>query len=239
MLAKRATHDLSSLRTCVSAGETLPKATFDAWLAATGIRLLDGIGSTEMFHIFIGSPDDCARAGATGAVVPGYEAIVVDADGNPVPDGTAGRLAVRGPTGCKYLSDPRQKTYVQGGWNLTGDTYIRDEDGYFWFQARSDDMIVSAGYNIAGPEVEAALLLHAAVAECAVIGWPDAERGMLVKAFVVLRPGFDAGSTMTVELQNFVKATIAPYKYPRAVEYRSDLPKTPTGKLQRFLLRPS
>ncbi len=234
MLAKRAGHDLSSLRTCVSAGETLPKATFDAWLAATGIRLLDGIGSTEMFHIFIGSPEGRARAGATGEVVPGYEALVVDTDGNPVPDGTPGRLAVRGPTGCKYLSDPRQKTYVQGGWNLTGDIFIRDADGYFWFQARSDDMIVSAGYNIAGPEVEAALLLHEAVGECAVIGWPDAERGMLVKAFVVLRPGY---AEMTGALQDFVKATIAPYKYPRAIEYISELPKTSTGKLQRFLLR--
>lgn len=234
MLAKRATHDLSSLRTCVSAGETLPKATFDAWLAATGIRLLDGIGSTEMFHIFIASPADRARAGATGEVVPGYEARAVDEAGQTVPDGTPGRLAVRGPTGCKYLSDPRQKTYVQGGWNLTGDTYVRDADGYFWFQARSDDMIVSAGYNIAGPEVEAALLLHEAVAECAVIGWPDTQRGMVVKAFVVLRPGY---GEMTVALQDFVKATIAPYKYPRAIEYRAELPKTPTGKLQRFLLR--
>lgn len=234
MLGKIAGHDLSSLRKCVSAGETLPAATFDAWLAATGIRLLDGIGSTEMFHIFIASPEDRTRAGATGEVVPGYEARVVDDAGNPVPDGTPGRLAVRGPTGCKYLSDPRQKTYVQHGWNLTGDTYIRDADGYFWFQARSDDMIVSAGYNIAGPEVEAALLLHEAVAECAVIGWPDAERGMVVKAFVVLRPGYEE---MSLALQDFVKATIAPYKYPRAIEYRAELPKTPTGKLQRFLLR--
>ena len=237
MLGKLTGHDFSSLRKCVSAGETLPKATFDAWLAATGLRLLDGIGSTEMFHIFIASPEDQARGGATGRVVPGYEARVVDPSGNPVPDGTPGRLAVRGPTGCKYLSDPRQKTYVQSGWNLTGDTYIRDADGYFTFQARSDDMIVSAGYNIAGPEVEAALLLHEAVAECAVIGWPDAERGMVVKAFVVLRPGLEGDGAMTEELQNFVKATIAPYKYPRAVAYRPDLPKTATGKLQRFKLR--
>ena len=237
MLRKLTGHDFPSLRKCVSAGETLPKATFDAWLAATGLRLLDGIGSTEMFHIFIASPEDQARGGATGRVVPGYEARVVDPSGNPVPDGTPGRLAVRGPTGCKYLSDPRQKTYVQSGWNLTGDTYIRDADGYFTFQARSDDMIVSAGYNIAGPEVEAALLLHEAVAECAVIGWPDAERGMVVKAFVVLRPGLEGDGAMTEELQNFVKATIAPYKYPRAVAYRPDLPKTATGKLQRFKLR--
>jgi 2-aminobenzoate-CoA ligase len=234
MLGKLGLQGLPSLRKCVSAGETLPKATFDAWFVATGIKLLDGIGSTEMFHIFIGSSEDQARGGVTGQVVPGYEAQVVDAAGAQVPDGTAGRLAVRGPTGCKYMADPRQKTYVQNGWNLTGDTYIRDAEGYFSFQARSDDMIVSSGYNIAGPEVEAALLLHEAVAECAVIGWPDAERGMVVKAFVVLRPGY---GEMTAALQDFAKATIAPYKYPRAIEYRTELPKTPTGKLQRFLLR--
>ncbi len=236
MLGKLIGSDFSSLRKCVSAGETLPKATFEAWAVATGLRLLDGIGSTEMFHIFIASPEEGARAGATGQVVPGYEARILDSDGHEVSDGAPGRLAVRGPTGCKYLSDPRQATYVQHGWNLTGDTYIRDADGYFTFQARSDDMIVSAGYNIAGPEVEAALLLHEAVAECAVIGWPDAERGMVVKAFVVLRPGYGEN---TLELQDFVKATIAPYKYPRAIAYRSELPKTATGKLQRFLLRKS
>ena len=237
MLAKQATSDLSSLRKCVSAGETLPRATFEAWHAATGIPLLDGIGSTEMFHIFIASPQATARAGATGQVVPGYEAKILDDAGADVPDGTPGRLAVRGPTGCKYLADPRQANYVQNGWNLTGDTYIRDADGYFWFQARSDDMIVSAGYNIAGPEVEAALMLHDAVAECAVVASADAARGMVVKAYIVLRPGYDASNAMTQELQDFVKATIAPYKYPRAIEYRSELPKTATGKLQRFRLR--
>ena len=237
MLGRLAGHDFSSLRKCVSAGETLPKATFDAWLAATGIRMLDGIGSTEMFHIFIAAREEDTRAGATGKPVPGYEAKVVDADLNEVPDGTPGRLAVRGPTGCKYLDDPRQSTYVQGGWNLTGDTYIRDADGYFWFQARSDDMIVSAGYNIAGPEVEAALMLHPAVSECAVIGWPDPARGMLVKAFVVLTPGHAGDAALTTDLQDFVKATIAPYKYPRAIEYVAALPKTATGKLQRFRLR--
>ena len=237
MLGKLAGSDFSSLRKCVSAGETLPKATFDAWLAATGIRMLDGIGSTEMFHIFIAAREEDPRAGATGKPVPGYEAKVVDVDLNEVPDGTPGRLAVRGPTGCKYLDDPRQSTYVQGGWNLTGDTYIRDADGYFWFQARSDDMIVSAGYNIAGPEVEAALMLHPAVSECAVIGWPDPARGMLVKAFVVLTPGHAGDAALTTDLQDFVKATIAPYKYPRAIEYVAALPKTATGKLQRFRLR--
>lgn len=237
MLAKLPAGGLPTLRLCVSAGETLPAATFEAWRAATGISILDGLGSTEMLHIFVGSPPAQMRAGATGRVVAGYEAMVLDADGVAVADGTAGRLAVRGPTGCKYLGDPRQSVYVQGGWNITGDTYIRDADGYFHYQARSDDMIVSAGYNIGGPEVEAALLLHEAVAECAVIGWPDADRGMVVKAFVVLRAGFAGDAAMVGALQEHAKATIAPYKYPRAIEFREALPKTPTSKLQRFRLR--
>ncbi len=226
-----------TLRLCVSAGETLPAATFEAWRQATGINILDGLGSTEMLHIFVGSKPAEMRAGATGRVVPGYEAKIVDADGEAVADGMPGRLAVRGPTGCKYLGDPRQSVYVQRGWNITGDTYIRDTDGYFHYQARSDDMIISSGYNIGGPEVEAALLLHEAVAECAVIGWPDPDRGMIVKAFVVLRPGFTGDAAMVHALQEHAKATIAPYKYPRAVEFRDSLPKTPTGKLQRFKLR--
>ncbi len=188
MLGKLAEHDISSLRKCVSAGEALPKATFDAWHAATGIKILDGIGATEMLHIFIGSPEDEIRAGATGKPVPGYEARVVDDAGNEVPPNTIGRLAVRGPTGCRYLADKRQHQYVRDGWNITGDTYLMDADGYFWYQARSDDMIVSAGYNIAGPEVESALLAHPAVAECGVVGAPDEERGQIVKAYVVLRP---------------------------------------------------
>jgi 2-aminobenzoate-CoA ligase len=237
MLAKLAAHDVSSLRKCVSAGEPLPKATFDAWLAATGIKILDGIGATEMLHIFIGSPESEVRAGATGRPVPGYEARVVDADGNEVPPNTIGRLAVRGPTGCRYLADKRQQQYVQGGWNITGDTYLMDDDGYFWYQARSDDMIVSAGYNIAGPEVEAALLAHPAVAECGVVGAPDEERGQIVKAYVVLRGGYSGDAACTKVLQEHVKATIAPYKYPRAIEYVSQLPRTQTGKLQRFELR--
>jgi 2-aminobenzoate-CoA ligase len=237
MLGKLAEHDVSSLRKCVSAGEALPKATFDAWLAATGIKILDGIGATEMLHIFIGSPENEVRAGATGRPVPGYEARVVDADGNEVPPDTIGRLAVRGPTGCRYLADKRQRDYVQGGWNITGDTYRMDADGYFWYQARSDDMIVSAGYNIAGPEVEAALLAHPAVAECGVVGAPDEERGHIVKAYVVLRPGTSGDAACTKLLQEHVKATIAPYKYPRAIEYVSQLPRTQTGKLQRFELR--
>ena len=237
MLAKLAANDVSSLRKCVSAGEPLPKATFDAWLAATGIRILDGIGATEMLHIFIGSPEDEVRAGATGRPVPGYEARVVDADGNEVPPNTIGRLAVRGPTGCRYLADKRQRQYVQDGWNITGDTYLMDDDGYFWYQARSDDMIVSAGYNIAGPEVEAALLAHPAVAECGVVGAPDEERGQIVKAYVVLRSGYSGDAACTKVLQEHVKATIAPYKYPRAIEYVSQLPRTQTGKLQRFELR--
>ena len=237
MLGKLAAHDVSSLRKCVSAGEALPKATFDAWQAATGIKILDGIGATEMLHIFIGSPEGAVRPGATGRPVPGYEARVVDADGNEVLPNTVGRLAVRGPTGCRYLADPRQRQYVQDGWNITGDTYLMDADGYFWYQARSDDMIVSAGYNIAGPEVEAALLAHPAVAECGVVGAPDEERGQIVKAYVVLRPGHTGDAAATKLLQDHVKATIAPYKYPRTIEYVTALPRTQTGKLQRFELR--
>jgi 2-aminobenzoate-CoA ligase len=237
MLGKLKDHDISSLRKCVSAGETLPKATFEAWHQATGIKILDGIGATEMLHIFIGSPEEEVRAGSTGKPVPGYEARILDDEGNDAKPGTAGRLAVRGPTGCRYLADDRQKNYVQNGWNITGDTYLMDDDGYFWYQARSDDMIVSAGYNIAGPEVEAALLTHAAVAECGVVGAPDEERGQIVKAYVVLRAGQSGDAAMTKLLQDHVKATVAPYKYPRAVEFVAELPKTQTGKLQRFELR--
>ncbi len=229
--------DFSGLRICVSAGEHLPRATFEAWRAATGITLMDGIGSTEMLHIFIGAPAEAARPGSTGTVVPGYEARIIDDAGNPLPDNVVGRLAVRGPTGCRYMADERQKIYVQNGWNITGDSFLRDADGYFWYQARNDDMIVSSGYNIAGPEVETVLLQHEAVVECAVIGMPDPARGMVVTAVVVLSPGFTGDNAMTEALQNFVKATIAPYKYPRAIYYRDSLPKTPTGKLQRFLLR--
>jgi 2-aminobenzoate-CoA ligase len=240
MLPKLAEHDISSLRIGVSAGETLPKPIWDAWHAATGIELMDGIGSTEMLHIFIGSPQGEIRPGATGRAVPGYEAKVMDDAGNEVPPGTIGRLAVRGPTGCRYLADERQKAYVRGGWNFTGDSYSMDGDGYFWYQARTDDMIVSSGYNIAGPEVEAALLTHPAVAECGVVGAPDPERGQIVKAYVVLRPGHaghPADAEVIKALQDHVKAKIAPYKYPRAVEFVESLPRTGTGKLQRFRLR--
>ena len=229
-------HDISSLRKCVSAGETLPKATFEAWQAATGLKIMDGIGSTEMLHIFIAAPEDAIRPGATGRPVPGYEARVIDDDGREVPPGTIGRLAVRGPTGCRYLADPRQTKYVQDGWNITGDSYLMDAYSYFWFQARSDDMIVSAGYNIAGPEVEAALLQHPAVADCGVVGAPDEERGEVVTAYVVLRAGTDPDA-MTKTLQDHVKAVIAPYKYPRRIIFVPDLPKTLNGKLQRFALR--
>jgi 2-aminobenzoate-CoA ligase len=237
MLAKIDRRDISMLRKCVSAGEALPKATFDAWCAATGIKIMDGIGATEMLHIFIGSPEEAIRPGATGKPVPGYEARVIDNEGRDVAAGTVGRLAVRGPTGCRYLADARQGKYVQRGWNVTGDTYVMDADGYFWYQARSDDMIISAGYNIAGPEVESALLLHPAVAECGVVGVNDEERGQVVTAYVVLRPGNSGDAAMTKQLQDYVKASIAPYKYPRAIEYVSELPKTQTGKLQRFELR--
>jgi 2-aminobenzoate-CoA ligase len=237
MLGKLKDFDISSLRKCVSAGETLPKATFEAWEKATGIRILDGIGATEMLHIFIGSPEHEVRAGSTGKPVPGYEAVILDDAGKVAKPGTIGRLAVRGPTGCRYLADERQRKYVQNGWNITGDTYLMDEDGYFWYQARSDDMIISAGYNIAGPEVEAALLMHAAVAECGVVSAPDEDRGQIVKAYVVLRTGQNSDAAMTKALQDHVKAAIAPYKYPRAIEYVAELPKTQTGKLQRFELR--
>lgn len=237
MLGKLEGHDISSLRKCVSAGEPLPKATFDAWFEATGIKLMDGIGATEMLHIFIAATEDEIRPGSTGKPVPGYEAEVIDMDGRPVPPGTIGRLAVRGPTGCRYLADERQRNYVRDGWNITGDTYVMDEDGYFWYQARSDDMIVSSGYNIAGPEVEAALLTHPAVAECGVVGAPDDGRGMIVKAYVVLSEGYESGPDLTKLLQEHVKAEIAPYKYPRAIEYVDALPRTQTGKLQRFALR--
>ena len=230
-------HDLSSLRTCVSAGEALPAATSDAWRSATGVRIIDGIGSTEMIHIFISASGDDIRPGSTGKAVPGYEARVIDADGKPLPPGETGRLAVRGPTGCRYLDDPRQSAYVQDGWNLTGDVYRLDEDGWFWFVARADDMIISSGYNIGAPEVEHALLRHPAVAEAAVIGWPDEERGQIVKAFVVLHPGHAASDALLCELQDHVKGVIAPYKYPRALEFVDALPKTQTGKLQRFRLK--
>jgi 2-aminobenzoate-CoA ligase len=228
---------VGSLRACVSAGETLPKATWEAVHDACGIRIIDGIGSTEMLHIFISAAGDAIRPGSTGRAVPGYVAEVQDPDGRPVPDGELGRLAVKGPTGCRYLRGDRQGTYVRDGWNVTGDVYARDGDGYFHYQARADDMIISAGYNIAGPEVEEALLRHPAVAEAAVVGAPDAERGMIVKAVVVLRPGTELGPEPARTLQDFVKSQIAPYKYPRAIEFADELPRTATGKLQRFRLR--
>lgn len=232
-----ATAMLTTLRRCVSAGEKLPRAVWEDWLAETGLKIIDGIGSTEMLHIFIGCAGDDIRPGSTGRPVPGYEARVVDDDGHDVPDGEPGHLAVRGPTGCMYLDDPRQAAYVHDGWNLTGDTYVRDADGYFWHQARSDDMIISAGYNIAGPEVEEALLRHPDVAEAAVVGLPDVARGQLVTAFVVLRDPADASERKKRELQEFTKSEIAPYKYPRAVEFLEALPRTATGKLQRYRLR--
>ncbi len=229
--------DLSSLRLAVSAGETLPAPVFDSWTRKTGKTILDGIGSTEMLHIFISNRTDSAAAGSTGYPVSGYEAKVVDENMNELPAGAIGKLAVRGPTGCRYLADHRQSSYVRDGWNLTGDSFTRDEQGRFSFIARSDDMIISSGYNIAGPEVEAALLSHPCVAECGVVGAPDEARGMIVKAYVVLASGADAGDALTAELQDHVKNAIAPYKYPRAIEYVAQLPKTETGKLKRFALR--
>ncbi|MDY0746859.1 AMP-binding protein [Paucibacter sp. R3-3] len=237
MAAQAAQHDLSSLRKCVSAGEALPAATRKLWKDATGIEMIDGIGSTEMLHIFISHDESNAKPGATGKAVPGYRACVLGDEGQVLPAGQVGRLAVMGPTGCRYLDDERQANYVAQGWNLTGDAYLLDADGYFVYQARTDDMIISGGYNIAGPEVESALLAHPAVAECGVIGVADEERGQIVKAFVVLREGRVPGSEMAKALQDYVKATIAPYKYPRAIEFRAALPRTETGKLQRFRLR--
>ena len=229
---------LSSLTKSVSAGETLPAVTYEAWKRVTGVRIIDGLGSTEMLHIFVACAGDDIRAGATGKALAGYEVRVVDEALQTVPPGTIGRLAVRGPTGCRYLDDPeRQRGYVQSGWNLTGDAYKMDEDGYFWFQARADDMIISAGYNISGPEVEAILLEHPKVKECAVVSAPDEARGFIVKAFVVLRDTAHAGDATTKELQDHVKATIAPYKYPRAIAYVDALPKTENGKVQRYKLR--
>jgi 2-aminobenzoate-CoA ligase len=225
------------LRKCVSAGEALPAATRALWKQHTGIEMIDGIGATEMLHIFISHDESEARPGATGKVVPGYRACVLDDDGQPLPPGRIGRLAVKGPTGCRYLSDERQARYVQGGWNITGDAYRQDEDGWFHYCSRTDDMIISAGYNIGAPEVEEALMQHPAVAECAVIGVPDDERGQIVKAFVVLRPGHAADDGQVRALQDFVKQTIAPYKYPRAIAFTAALPRTETGKLQRFKLK--
>jgi 2-aminobenzoate-CoA ligase len=224
--------DLGSLHTCVSAGEPLPAQVSNAWHAKTGVRIVDGIGSTEMLHIFIASPAAEARPGSVGRPVPGYEARIVGDDMRTLPPGEIGRLAVRGPTGCRYLDDPRQAAYVVDGWNLTGDAFSVDADGYFWFQARTDDMIISSGYNISGFEVEAALLEHPLVADCAVVAVPDDERGHVVKAFVVA-----TGEVGAKELQDHVKARIAPYKYPRRIEFLDALPRTPTGKVQRTVLR--
>ena len=229
--------DLSSLRKCVSAGEALPDATRQLFKDATGIEIIDGIGSTEMIHMFISHTPERVRRGATGYAIPGYRAAVLDEEGRPCKPGVVGRLAVKGPTGCRYLADDRQKDYVQDGWNVTGDAYRMDEDGYFYYQARTDDMIISAGYNIAGPEVEGALLAHPAVAECGVVGAPDAERGTIVKAYVVLKPGSQRTEAMSRTLQEHVKNALAPYKYPRAIEFVDALPRTETGKLQRFKLR--
>jgi 2-aminobenzoate-CoA ligase len=237
MTPHAARFDLGALRVCVSAGEALPAATRAAWQAATGLAIVDGIGATEMLHIFITASGDEIRPGATGKPVAGYVAAILDEAGRQLGPGEVGRLAVKGPTGCRYLADERQREYVRDGWNVTGDAYLRDADGYYWYQARTDDMIVSAGYNIAGPEVEAALLAHAGVAECAVVGQADEARGCIVKAFVVLQPGVAAGPATVRALQDWTKARIAPYKYPRAIEFVEALPRTETGKLQRFKLR--
>jgi 2-aminobenzoate-CoA ligase len=231
-------HDISSLRACVSAGEHLPLPTWDAWRQATGLGIIDGIGSTEMLHIFISESGDGIKPGATGRAEPGYQARIVDGHGHEVPVGTVGKLAVKGPTGCRYLDDPeRQASYVLKGWNLTGDSFFQDEEGYFWYQARTDDMIISSGINISGVEVENVLLEHPKVLECGVIGVPDQERGHVVKAFIVLRPGNAGSPELVKELQDHVKSVIAPYKYPRQIEFIEELPKTASGKIRRVELR--
>ncbi|MCY1509036.1 Benzoate--CoA ligase [compost metagenome] len=229
--------DIASLKKSVSAGEALPDATRQLWKEATGIEMLDGIGGTEVFHIYISAAGDEVRRGAVGKAVPGFTAKVVDDQGNEVPRGTVGKLALQGPVGCRYLDDPRQADYVKNGWNYPGDSFVQDDDGYFFYQARADDMIITAGYNVGGPEVEDALLKHPAVAECGVIGKPDTDRGMIVKAFCVLKPGNTGDAAMVKALQDHVKATIAPFKYPREIEFVTALPRTETGKLQRFKLR--
>lgn len=236
MALEAAQHDLTSLRCAVSAGEPLPQATRDAWCAAAGVPLIDGLGSTEMLHIFISHRRDACRPGAVGQAIPGYQLAILDEQGQPLSAGQTGRLAVRGPTGCRYLDDERQTLYVRQGWNLTGDLGYLDDAGYFHYLSRSDDMIVSSGYNIAAVEVEEALSLHEAVQECAVIGVPDSVRGQRVQAFVVLMPGHLATAALATELQDFVKAQIAPYKYPRRVHFVGGLPRTETGKLQRYKL---
>ncbi|WP_293222444.1 AMP-binding protein, partial [Ottowia sp.] len=228
---------IPSLRICVSAGEALPDATRQLWKEATGIEMLDGIGGTEVFHIYISAAGADVRAGSIGKVVPGYQAKVVDENDNEVPRGTVGRLAMIGPTGCRYMDDARQTHYVSKGWNHPGDAFTQDEDGYFHYQARDDDMIITAGYNVGAPEVEDCLLTHPAVAECGVVGKADEVRGMIIKAFVVLRGGHSANEAMAEALQDYVKKHIAPYKYPREVEFVTVLPRTETGKLQRFKLR--
>ncbi|MCY9785065.1 AMP-binding protein [Nocardiopsis sp. EMB25] len=237
MLGRLDGHDLSRLRRCVSAGEHLPAATWHAWHEATGLRMLDGIGATEMLHIFVSSTDEHTRPGSTGRPVPGFEAVVLDDDGRPVPDGRPGHLAVRGPVGCRYLDDDRQRDYVRDGWNLTGDTYVRDADGYLWYRARSDDMIVTAGYNVAPAEVEEALLTSPDVEETAVVGVPDPDRGQVVRAYVVLRDGLTPDEDRAERLREYVRSRISPYKTPRSIEFRPVLPRTATGKLQRFRLR--
>lgn len=232
-----ALYDVSSLRKTVSAGEALPDSTRELWRRTTGIEMIDGIGGTELIHIFISAGSDEVRSHAIGRAVPGYVVCAVDEEMRPLPPGEVGRLAVRGPTGCRYLADERQRKFVRDGWNLPGDSVMVDADGYVFYQARSDDMIVSAGYNISGPEVEDVLMQHPAVAECGVIGSPDATRGQIVKAYVVLHPGYAADDVLVAELQDFVKNSVAPYKYPRAVVFTDSLPRTETGKLKRFALR--
>lgn len=228
---------LSRLRVAVSAGEHLPAETFAAVEEATGIRLVNGIGSTEMLHVFISAAGDDIRPGATGRPVPGYRATILDDDGNELPPGEVGRLAVIGPTGCRYLNDERQANYVVDGWNVTGDAYVMDADGYFTFQSRTDNLIVASGYNIAATEVEEVVVTHPDVLECAVIGRPDPEKGTIVNAFVVLRDGVDPGPETADAIRAHVRSRLAIYKCPRRIDVVTALPRNPSGKVQHFVLR--
>jgi 2-aminobenzoate-CoA ligase len=230
-------HDIKSLKKCVSAGEALPVDTRNKWREATGVQIHDGIGGTEIIHIYIASDPENYREGALGKLLLGYQGMLVDEQMNPVPVGETGKLALKGPTGCRYLADDRQKSSVRNGWNITGDAYHQDSDGYFYFHARIDDIIVTSGYNVSSPEVESVLLEHPAVAECGVIGIPDPDRGQILKAFIVLNPGYTGDEATVKTLQDFVKQNAAPYKYPRTIEFLTALPRTETGKLQRFKLK--
>jgi 2-aminobenzoate-CoA ligase len=237
-LDEKGEYDLSNLRLGVSAGETLPKPIYEKWKAKYGVDLLDGIGSTEMLHIFVSNRPGDVVGGATGKPVPGYEAKIIDENGNDLPPNTPGLIAIKGPTACRYWKKPeRQKGYVSHGWNVPGDVFTTDDAGYFYYQCRNDDLIITGGYNVSPPELESVINEHPAVKESAVVPKPDELRAFIVKAYVVLKPGETGSAELGKELQDFVKRELAPYKYPREVEFIEALPRTDTGKVQRYILR--